>query len=87
MAAYKAGASVTSKYYTPFYKTPLKRIPVLNQELQSHDPVGLYMPVLVMYGSTPHPRGMYQDGSAQKAGEFVGFRTLFSHLFVQGKNA
>ena len=27
MAAYKTGAFVRSKYYTPFYKTPLKWIP------------------------------------------------------------
>ena len=27
MAAYKTGALVRSKYYTPFYKTPLKWIP------------------------------------------------------------
>ena len=27
MAAYKSGAFVRSKYYTPFYKTPLKWIP------------------------------------------------------------
>ena len=31
--------------YTPF--------PILNQELQNHDPVGRHIPVLVMYGSTP----------------------------------
>ena len=27
MAAYKTGAFVRSKYYTPFYKTPVKWIP------------------------------------------------------------
>ena len=27
MATYKTGAFVRSKYYTPFYKTPLKWIP------------------------------------------------------------
>ena len=27
MSAYKSGAFVRSKYYTPFYKTPLKWIP------------------------------------------------------------
>ena len=27
MAAYKTGAFVRSKYYTPFWKTPLKWIP------------------------------------------------------------
>ena len=28
MAAYKTGAFLRSKYYTPFYKTPLKWIPL-----------------------------------------------------------
>ena len=53
MASYKTEAFVHSKYYTPFQKTPLKWIPVLNQELQNHDPVGGHIPVQVMYGSTP----------------------------------
>ena len=31
--------------------------PILNQELQNHDPFGRHIPVYVMYGSTPPPRG------------------------------
>ena len=37
--------------------------PVLNQELQNHDPVGLHIHVQVMYGSTqpPPPKGGLTD--------------------------
>ena len=38
MAAYKTGAFVRSKYYTPSKERPLKWIPVLNQELQNQEP-------------------------------------------------
>ena len=41
MAAYKTGAFVRSKYYTPFQKTPLKWIP----RSKITTPVGRYITV------------------------------------------
>ena len=83
MAAYKTGALSWVRNIIPHSRKRLwNGYPVLNQELQNHDPFGRHIPVQVMYGSTPPPPRvsctLHFKGS-------TGYRLIFCKLGITGK--
>ena len=60
MAAYKTGAFVRSKYYTPFYKTPLKWIPRSKSGASKSRPREAAHPRIGNVWEYPPPPGTFQ---------------------------
>ena len=57
MAAYKTGALVHLKYYTPFQKISLKWITRSKQEFQNDNPVRLHVSHIGIIGESPGQGG------------------------------
>ena len=56
--------------------------PVLNQELQNHDPFGRHIPVYVMYRSTPPPPGCHpRSGSCFSHGAWSEMTQLSPYYY------
>ena len=60
-------------------KRLLNGYPVLNQELQNHDPFGRHIPIQVMYGSTPPPPGHKFTESVLRM-VFKSLETFLNHF-------